>query len=276
MNTLTQSELPPISDRELFLRFAQDTIIETRKLILELWRKDSFEVDLKSDATPVTEVDCKCEELVREILEKRFPTHGIIGEEYGVHNVGSEFQWTIDPIDGTQNLANKIPTFGTLLGLRFRDEPLIGIIDHPALDYCLAGGVGLGVTAAGRRCRIPDLASPSLRPVDLLAVSTPDVFLRNDLIPYLKAVQELHPYLRMYYDCYSHSLTITGSIAATLELNLKIWDVTPTEVLCRAAGGKYLSLPLTPDKPEYTHSLFGKPAAVDFVYSAISPLIGNT
>ena len=62
-----------------------------------------MKIDSKSDSSPVTIADKKAEELMREEIMKEFPDHGIIGEEFGKHNEDSDYQWILDPIDGTKS-----------------------------------------------------------------------------------------------------------------------------------------------------------------------------
>src|SRR5579883_1421653 len=92
---------PAVFELEQFNAFALEIADAMRDLILGLWQCGTFQETLKNDQTPVTAIDLKAEELAREMIAKRFPDHGIIGEEYPPVNTNSEFQWTIDPIDGT-------------------------------------------------------------------------------------------------------------------------------------------------------------------------------
>ena len=112
-----------LNDLTEFAEFGDSLIKQTRKLVLSLWNKSSIHSELKDDQTPVSDVDLRCEELVRESVRRRFPSHGIVGEEFGWDNRESEFIWTRDPIDGTQNLINRIPTFGTILGKAGKTYP---------------------------------------------------------------------------------------------------------------------------------------------------------
>jgi fructose-1,6-bisphosphatase/inositol monophosphatase family enzyme len=68
----------------------------------------------------------------------------------------------------------------------------------------------------------------------------------------------------MYYDVYSHSLAITGRVAATIEYNLKIWDLSATQALIEGAGGEFLELGRegSQDGVVKHHAVFGKPLAV--------------
>ena len=63
----------------------------------------------------------------------------------------------MDPIDGTEEFVHGIPTFGTMLALHHREVPLVGVIDHPALDIRVNAGIGLGTYQNGRRIRLTDV-----------------------------------------------------------------------------------------------------------------------
>src|SRR5690625_6325477 len=62
--------------------------------------KKSFDLEFKSDQTPVTNADRNAEETIREAIMSRFPDHGIIGEEYGTDGGGKEVVWVVDAIIG--------------------------------------------------------------------------------------------------------------------------------------------------------------------------------
>ena len=88
----------------------------------QLFRSD-FAVETKSDDSPVTIADKKAEEIMREMIMKEYPTHGIIGEEFGNHNESAEYQWVLDPIDGTKSFVSGTFLFGTLIGLMKDGNP---------------------------------------------------------------------------------------------------------------------------------------------------------
>lgn len=221
-----------------FHEFSLRVADATRTMILELWRGGSFAESLKEDKTPVTVVDLKAEELAREMISKQFPTHGIMGEEYEPINPGSDFQWTIDPIDGTQNLVNLIPTFGTLIGLRFQGQAILGVIDHPVMDLRTSGGIGIGVAHNNSKVILPDIPGDQLSPNDLIATNSLAVFGSSVQASELfSRVMSFHPHSRIYYDCYAHTLAVLGRVAVVVEPNLKIWDVTPVEAMITELGG---------------------------------------
>jgi len=247
--------------------FGDSLIEETRTLVLSLWQQNTFTSELKDDQTPVSEVDLRCEELARSLIRKRFPEHGIIGEEHGTENDTAEFVWTIDPIDGTQNLVNRIPTFGTILALLHNGRPILGWIDHPVLGKTITGGSDIGTYHNGKKVILEDITTELLTPNDVIGTNCPATFQRGGHLGVLDKVLEFHPHVRMYYDVYSHSLTILGSLAVMVEYNLKIWDLAATQALVEGAGGTYLELGREEEvgKPTAYHAAFGKKRAVELV-----------
>ena len=87
-------------------------------------------MDDKADRSPVTQADREIEQALRDLIRKRFPQHGIIGEEFGRDNPDAEFVWVIDPIDGTKAFATGKPLFGTIIGLMHDGKPAVGLIEQ--------------------------------------------------------------------------------------------------------------------------------------------------
>ncbi len=253
------------------LTFGDGLIDQTRDLILTLWKDDSFHAELKADDTPVSEVDLKCEELARDLIRKRYPHHGIIGEEYGTENADAEFVWTIDPIDGTQNLINRIPTFGTILSLLYQGNPVLGWLDFPVLGERYWGGPPCGTYYNDKQITLSDLASNELTSTDIIATNCPATFQRGDHTDVLWKILRFHPHSRIYYDIYAHGLAIRGAVAVMVEYNLKIWDLAGTKALIEGAGGSYRELGKIEQPGEYTlyHATFGKKRAVDLISQVV-------
>lgn len=246
--------------------FAEQIADQTKALILDLWMGAEIHTQLKEDRTPVTQVDLQAEKLARELIQRQYPEHGVIGEEFEPLNPESDYQWTIDPIDGTQNLVNRIPTFGTLIGLRYKNQAVLGVIDHPVLNLRSSGGCGIGVTVNGERVQLTDLLEARLSDSDIIATNNIGVFGETDAGRALfHRIIATHPHSRIYYDCYAHSLAVSGSLAVVVEPNLKIWDLTPVEALLTECGGRFEYFNPQADKGHVTlyNAVFGKPKAVE-------------
>ena len=80
---------------------------------------------------PVTEADRGAESAMRRLIQQSFPSHGIIGEEFGSERPDAEYVWVLDPIDGTKSFISGLPTWGTLIGLLHRGEPVFGMMAQP-------------------------------------------------------------------------------------------------------------------------------------------------
>ena len=82
---------------------------------------------------PVTTSDKAFEKFIRAKIKKNFPSHQIIGEEFGYKKSKSDFTWVIDPIDGTRSFVIGNPTWSNLISLNFKGYPILGLANFPAL-----------------------------------------------------------------------------------------------------------------------------------------------
>jgi len=122
-----------------FLDFTQHLAEQSGDLIRPYFRSDTIDVQTKDDRTIVTRADREAEELLRREIERAYPNHGIIGEEFGNIRTDAEYVWVLDPIDGTISFAAGVPLFGTLIGLLHNGEPLVGCIHQPILNILCLG-----------------------------------------------------------------------------------------------------------------------------------------
>lgn len=255
----------PALRRELLgsaLRF----VAGSRRLIR---RKGSgaFSVRQKADRSLVTEVDLAAERFLRSAIHRRFPGHGVIGEEFGALNPSAEFQWILDPIDGTFSFTRGIPLFGTILALHFRARPVLGVIDHPALGLCFSAAAGLGARCNGRRLRVGDLGPGRAVEGEIIAAGDRAHFIKCGREMDFDRLIRRHPQVRSYSDCFGHTMAASGSVGAMVDFGVRLWDVAATQVLIEEAGGKYV-LAEKFEKPG--HGIFygiicGKPRVVDWL-----------
>ncbi|MBN8934358.1 MAG: histidinol-phosphatase, partial [Rhizobium pusense] len=80
---------------------------------------------------PVTEGDRAGESVMRHMIKRQFPAHGVLGEEFGSENTDAEYVWVLDPIDGTRAFISGIPVWGTLIGLTRDRVPVYGMMHQP-------------------------------------------------------------------------------------------------------------------------------------------------
>ncbi len=252
-----------------YLKSAFEVIEDIKALIMEFYIK-GFEQEEKSDTTLVTQADLAAERKLREFVEKKYPTHGVIGEEYPNSNPDAEFQWIIDPIDGTQNFAHHIPTFGTILSLYHNGKALIGIIDHPALNLRYHSAKGEGVFANGKKVSIKDNGQ-KLEKNEIIGLATRGMFARSKHEHMFDEIVKFHESHRIYYDVYSTSLAISGSLAAMVEYNCTLWDISCTELMINEAGGTYVMTNSIPREnlPPRISAVYGRTTVVNQIVEFI-------
>ena len=134
---MSKSVLSP-SEQSALQEFIRLLAAESGAIIRRYFRT-GYTVDSKTDETPVTIADRQAEERMRELIQQRYPSHGILGEEYGHHQPDAPFQWVLDPIDGTKNFISHGYLFGTLIALMHEQKALLGAIHQPILEDLLIG-----------------------------------------------------------------------------------------------------------------------------------------
>jgi fructose-1,6-bisphosphatase/inositol monophosphatase family enzyme len=254
----------PARDIERYHAAALELADEARRIVRPALER-GLRVETKADRSLVTDVDRAVERRWRELIARWFPGHGALGEEYPATRPESAFQWIMDPIDGTEEFVHGIPTFGTMLALHRAGVPLVGVIDHPALDIRVNAGVGLGTFRNGRRVRLEDMA-PDARPEDLRLVLSARVnFTRGvDEGALFDRLTRAYPNHRIYRAAYAHTAAVSGAADAMVDMHNHVWDLAPSQVLAEEAGGRYAvirDLP-TPDG-RILSAVFGRPRAVD-------------
>jgi len=101
-----------------YLTFARQLAYRAGRITLSHYNK-GIQHDLKQDESPVTAADRATEEFIRGEIEKNFPAHAIVGEEYGEKaGEGNPFRWIVDPIDGTKSYMKGVPFYSVLIASR--------------------------------------------------------------------------------------------------------------------------------------------------------------
>jgi fructose-1,6-bisphosphatase/inositol monophosphatase family enzyme len=117
-----------------FTDFIRTLAAKSGAVIQPYFSQAGLAVEIKEDRTIVTRADREAEAVMRELIRKTYPRHGILGEEFGAENESAEFVWTLDPIDGTISFARGCPLFGTLIGLLHDGKPVLGALHNPILN----------------------------------------------------------------------------------------------------------------------------------------------
>lgn len=195
--------------------------------------------EAKDDGSPVTRADREAEALLRAGILERFPTHGILGEEYGEHAGTDPVRWIVDPIDGTRSFMRGVPLYGVLIGIEVEGEPVVGVAHFPALRETVSAGMGLGCRWNGRRAQVNDTAD-LVRSVVLTSDS--EMSRASARCPGWTGLLGEIDYLRSWGDAYGHALVATGRAEIMVDAVLSPWDAAPLLPILTEAGGRFTDL----------------------------------
>jgi myo-inositol-1(or 4)-monophosphatase len=205
-------------------------------IIRNLGKLESLTIHSKDRNDFVTEVDQKAEQEIISILRRAFPDHGILAEESGVRE-GNDFQWIIDPLDGTTNFLHGFPQFAVSIALRHKGRLEQGVVYDPMRQELFTATRGGGAMLNDRRIRV---AKRDSLEGALLGTGFP-----------FKSQQHLDAYLDMFRALFPRTAGIRrpGSAALDLayvaagrldgfwEIGLNIWDMAAGVLLIQEAGG---------------------------------------
>ena len=222
---------------EDYLAFAQKTVIAAGKITLEYFQK-SVDIEVKSDSTPVTEVDRTVETFIRGCIQEAYPKHAILGEEFKEKYSESQFKWIIDPIDGTQSFIHGIPLYTVLLALVCDDEPQLGIIHSPATKETVAAAKGFGCTYNSKPCYVSDTSELSNAWIQVTDYA--DLWRRRP--EFSRNLLSQAAFCRAWGDAYGYLLVATGRSDVMIDPIMNIWDIAPLKPIITEAGGLFTDL----------------------------------
>ncbi len=191
-------------------------------------------VETKADDTPVTIADREAESLLRAEIRRRFPDHGIVGEEHGEVLPGASVRWILDPIDGTKSFVHGVPLWGVLIGIEVEGEPVVGVVHLPALGETVTAARGLGARWNGEPCSV---SSESRLDRSLLLTTDEAAFHGHSGEAGWRALAAAARMTRSWGDCYGHVLVATGRAQVMVDPVLASWDAAPLLTIVTEAGG---------------------------------------
>jgi histidinol phosphatase-like enzyme (inositol monophosphatase family) len=226
-----------LPDLQRLFAFADTLADAARAAILPYFRAQTT-IENKGGALfdPVTEADRAAERAMRALIERDFPDHGIIGEEFGEKPARGPFTWVLDPIDGTRAFIAGLPLWGVLIALAREGQPILGVMDQPYLNERFRGWTsGASLTARGVTS---DLRTRACANLNDAVLSTTDPYLFRDAeADAFARVRGAVKLTRYGYDCYAYAMLAAGHIDVVVESGLKPFDIQALIPIIRGAGG---------------------------------------
>lgn len=217
------------------LEEARDIARQAGALIMAGYRTGT-EIHKKGRIDLVTKYDLDSEALIRERLQASFPHHKIVGEE-GTATGEGDLVWYVDPLDGTTNFAHGHPFFAVSIGLCEGDDPLLGVVEAPALQITWSGARGLGATRNGEPCRVSGQAGllDSLSATGYAYVQDTDDDNLHETRGFLK---QTHGIRRCGAAAIDLAMVADGTYDFYWEQRLNPWDLCAGACLVLEAGGR--------------------------------------
>ncbi len=248
------------------LTFATDLAYRAGRITLGYFNV-GIRPDYKADDSPVTAADRAAEEFIRGEIEKHYPTHAILGEEFGASASSvtlpaspatqsdsslppaeairlsasksapaSAFRWIIDPIDGTKSFLRGVPLYGVLIGLEIDGEIKVGAAYYPGTDEMLCAAEGLGAWWNGRRAQVSQIASLDRA---FVCYTNERNMSKQNRGEAWKRINTAAYASRGWSDAYGYLCVATGRAEAMLDPIMNIWDCGPFPVIFKEAGGYF-------------------------------------
>lgn len=214
--------------------------IAEQKTLQAYLNKQKIDVDTKIKEglrfDPVTNMDRDTELLLRKAIEKEYPEHSILGEEFGRTQGSSPFEWVIDPIDGTRPFLCGLPVWGCLIGLFYDGKAVMGIMSQPYTgDRFWSDGKASwfkgrqGTVQLQSRQSVPlnqaILHTTSPEYVELYPENQFDLLKQNVLMT------------RYGGECYAMAMLAAGHIDICVEYSLEPYDIAALIPIIEHAGG---------------------------------------
>jgi myo-inositol-1(or 4)-monophosphatase len=228
-----------------FAHFVEELATISGEAILPFFRSAMIPTDKSRGGVfdPVTEADRAAEVAMRRLIELTFPSHGIVGEEFGSLRADAEYVWVLDPIDGTKSFISGLPMWGTLIGLTRGGRPCYGMMHQP---FTRERFFGDGAVAAWRgpshrpgedleERKLRTRACASLAQATLMTTS-PRLIPEKERAAYF-AVEEKVRLVRYGGDCYGYCALAAGHVDLVVEANLKPHDIVALIPIVEGAGG---------------------------------------
>ncbi len=227
-------------DYKLILDQAVDMARRAGAVQMEHYRSNMLDISTKqNDYDVVTAVDKACEQLIVNAINLSHPGHSILGEESGLHEGNAEWQWVIDPLDGTTNYSNGLPFFNVSIGVKHQGETVVGVVFAPVTDELFTAVKGDGarlngkpIAVSGKTTLAQAVVSTGF-PYDKASNPDNNIDRASRVIPQVRGLRRLGS--AALDICY----VAAGYLDGYWEMALNEWDVCAALLIASEAGARW-------------------------------------
>ncbi|MBN2042683.1 MAG: inositol monophosphatase [Candidatus Aenigmarchaeota archaeon] len=234
-------------DNSELLEFAKGIALKAGEILLKYFEAEELNSEVKADYSFVSEADMESDSFIRNAIHEKYPDHGIVSEE-NPDKKGNEYEWVIDPLDGTNNFVRGDPVFAVSMGVRHNGKGIIGVVYAPFFKklYFASEGSGAYVEHEGKTKRLR-VSDESMRLPCLVVDSHTDKKRVEKCQKIIREFFKTVPHLgRKMLHCCSIELCMIaeGGMDYGFHNDPKPWDIAAGDVIVREAGGKFTYVPV--------------------------------
>lgn len=215
---------------------AAEVARECGTVALRHFRSAELSVQRKPDGSPVTNADLAAESAAREWIRSRFPSDGILGEEFGIERPDAPRRWVLDPIDGTKTFLRGVPLWGSLVAVLEGDEVIAGAASFPAVNELICAAKGEYSWLDGERARVSNISRISGA---LVLTTDPKFLVRQERLEDWARLEGESELSRSWGDCYGYLLVASGRAEVMVDAALSTWDAAALMPIVEEAGGVF-------------------------------------
>jgi myo-inositol-1(or 4)-monophosphatase len=197
------------------------------------------------------QIDVETQTLITDLLLGQFPNHALYGEEGIVGDQSSDYQWVVDPLDGTVNYFYRIPHFCVSIGLRFKREVIVGVIYDPVREEMWSVQKGQKPTLNGQEFTVSDRADLA-EAVISVGLSKTGVTIEAGVPLLQQMVHRARKCRLMGSAALDMAYVACGRLDAYIEQGVSLWDVAAGWILVETAGGTVEMRPRTDMKDKFS------------------------
>lgn len=235
---------------------AREAAAAAAEIIRHYWHR-GVEIEIKSDATPVTIADREAEQAIRKILQAALPEAAIYGEEFGLDGKTGGLLWLVDPLDGTKSFVRRTPFFSTQIALMEGNELILGVSSAPIYGETMWASAGEGAWLDDTRVKVADTRVMAQASISVGNVKTLTADARWEALGQL--IRDSNR-IRGYGDFCHYHLLARGSLDLVIESDVNILDIAALVAVVREAGGVFTDLDGGPITLDTRSVLAGTPA----------------
>jgi myo-inositol-1(or 4)-monophosphatase len=206
-------------------------------IVRNMDRLDRLKVVTKQNNDFVSNVDHMSEQAIISTIHQAYPEHGILAEESGSQAESSEYQWIIDPLDGTTNYLHGFPQFAVSIALKHKNRLEVGVIYDPVSQELFTAMRGDGAKLNDKKIRVSNQKGLNNA---LLGTGFPysDQSYLDTYLETMKALMQKTAGIRRPGSAaLDLAWLAAGRIDGFWEFNLKAWDIAAGALIVREAGG---------------------------------------